>query len=241
MHLRHQIVALTIVPLIVAILTITAFSMGQSAALVQTSIDTFERNMLKAKETELLNLTNLAFSAIAEVYLAGEKNDDTAKERVKRILTSLDYGQDGYFFVYDYNGNNIVHPRQTFRQGRNWVDLVDSDGNKVIANLIAKAKEGGGFYQYKWQRPSTNNTVDKVSYAIGLDKWGWMLGTGVYLDEIFAQSAAAKADLRYSIRRTFMIVMLIAVPSVLIVFATGSLPAWVVVGAVPVLFLESKA
>lgn len=220
MNLRHQIVALAIVPLVIAILTITAFITWQAASLAQSSIDTFERNMLKAKETELLNLTNLARSAIEEVYASADANDDAAKDRVRSILTSLDYGKDGYFFVYDYDGNNVVHPRQTFRPGHNWLDLTDPDGDRVIANLIEKAKEGGGLHQYKWEKPSSAEMADKLSFAMGLDKWRWMLGTGVYLDDVFAQTAAAKADLRAKIGRTFLVVALIAVPAVMVVFAT---------------------
>jgi two-component system NarL family sensor kinase len=219
-HLRHQIVALAIVPLIIAILTITAFITWQSTTLVQSSIDTFEKNMLKAKETELLNLTNLALSAIKEVYAKAAPDDEAAKAQVKAILKALDYGQDGYFFVYDYDGNNLVHPRQAFRPGRNWLKLVDSNGDLVIVNLIAKAKEGGGLHQYKWEKPSSGKLADKLSFAAGLDKWKWMIGTGVYLDDVFAQTAAAKADLRENIRMTFLIVTLIAVPAVLLVFAT---------------------
>lgn len=220
LNLRHQIVALAVVPLVLAILTITTFITWQSTHLVRSSIDTFERNMLKAKETELLNLTNLALSAIQEIYDAAGPDDEAAKEKVRAILTSLDYGVDGYFFVYDYDGNNIVHPRQAFRPGRNWLDLVDPDGNRVIANLIEKGKQGGGLYQYKWEKPSTGAMADKLSFAVGLDKWQWMLGTGVYLDDVFAQTAAANADLRANIDKTFLIVALIAVPAVLIVFAT---------------------
>ncbi|MBY3255105.1 histidine kinase [Rhizobium laguerreae] len=219
MNLRHQIIALTVIPLVIAILTVTAFITWQSATLVGSSIGTFERNMLKAKETELLNLTNLALSAIQSTYDAAGPEDEAAKEKVREILTSLDYGKDGYFFVYDYEGKNIVHPRQAFRPGRNWLDLVDPDGDPVIANLIEKAKEGGGLHQYKWQKPSSGEMADKLSFAVGLDKWQWMLGTGVYLDDVFAQTAAAKADLRANIRKTFMVVALIAVPSVLLVFA----------------------
>ncbi|MCG5486582.1 MAG: cache domain-containing protein [Sinorhizobium meliloti] len=220
MNLRHQIVALAVVPLVIAILTITTFITWQATSLAQSSIDTFERNMLKAKETELLNLTNLARSAIEDVYAAADANDEAAKDRVRSILTSLDYGRDGYFFVYDYGGNNVVHPRQTFRPGHNWLDLTDPDGNQVIANLIQKAKEGGGLYQYKWEKPSSGTMADKLSFAMGLDKWQWMLGTGVYLDDVFAQTAAAKADLREKIGHTFLVVALIAVPAVMIVFAT---------------------
>jgi len=219
MNLRHQIIALTVVPLIVAILTVTAFITWQSANLVGSSIGTFERNMLHAKETELLNLTNLALSAIQDIYENSSPDDEAAKEKVRKILTSLDYGKDGYFFVYDYDGNNVVHPRQAYRPGRNWLDLVDPDGDPVIANLIEKAKEGGGLHQYKWQKPSTGEMADKLSFAVGLDKWKWMLGTGVYLDDVFLQTAAAKADLSANIRQTFTVVALIALPSVLLVFA----------------------
>src|SRR3546814_20067044 len=100
--------------------------------------------MLTAKETELLNLTNLALSAIQEIYQAAGPDDEAAKERVRAILTALDYGEDGYFFVYDYEGNNIVHPRQTFRPGHNWLDLVDTDGDRVIANLSQPEERGVG-------------------------------------------------------------------------------------------------
>ncbi len=220
MQLRYQILALAVLPLVLVITLITAFTTWQSSTLAESSIATFERNMLGAKETELLNLTNLALSAIKDVYDHADADDERAKERVRKILTSLDYGQDGYFFVYDYDGNSIVHPRQSFRPGRNWINLVDPDGDQVIANLIAKAKEGGGLHQYKWEKPSSGGIADKLSFAAGLDKWRWMIGTGVYLDDVFAQTETAKAGLKSSIRRTFVIVTLIAIPSVLLVFAT---------------------
>jgi two-component system NarL family sensor kinase len=223
MTLRHKILALAVVPLLVAIIAIAGLLSWQSTSLAGSSIDAFERNMLKAKEAELLNLTNLAISAIDTVYRSASANDVQAKVQVRDILHSLDYGQDGYFFVYDYAGNNVVHPRQTYRPGQNWFSLVDPDGNHVIENLIQKAKQGGGLYQYKWERPSTGETVDKLSFAVGLDKWGWMLGTGVYLDEVYAQTASAKAELSGRIGQTFMTIALIAVPAVLIVFLSCTL------------------
>jgi two-component system, NarL family, sensor kinase len=220
MKLRNQILALAIGPLVFAILAITGLITWQSLTLARTSIAAFERNMLAAKETELLNLTNLAISAIRDVYDNAGADDAKAKERVKQILTSLDYGRDGYFFVYDYDGNNVVHPRQIFRPGHNWLDLTDPDGNRVIFELIRKAKEGGGLFQYKWEKPSTGETADKLSFAVGLEKWRWMIGTGVYLDDVYAATAAAKTELRRSIAQTFLIVALFAVPAVLVVFAT---------------------
>lgn len=220
MQLRHKILALSIVPLVLAIAAITWLVTWQSTSLARTSIDTFERNMLQAKQDELLNLTNLALSAIDDVYSAAGPDDEAAKEEVRSILNALDYGEDGYFFVYDYDGVNVVHPRQTYRPGQNWLELEDPTGNRVIYNLIEKAKEGGGLHQYLWEKPSAGTIAEKLSFAVGLDKWEWMLGTGVYLDDVYAQTAAAQEDLRNSISSTFFTVMLIAVPAVLLVFGT---------------------
>ena len=220
MQLRHQILALAIVPLILAIVAITWLVTWQSTSLARASIDTFERNMLEAKQNELLNLTNLALSAIDGIYSAAGPDDEEAKEQVKAILNALDYGEDGYFFVYAYDGVNVVHPRQTYRPGQNWLNLQDPNGDRVIYNLIEKAKEGGGLHQYLWEKPSAGTIAEKVSFAVGLDKWEWMLGTGVYLDDVYAHTAAAHADLRNTINSTFFTVVLIAVPAVLLVFGT---------------------
>ncbi|WP_445682802.1 cache domain-containing protein [Radicibacter daui] len=220
MHLRLQILALAIVPLVVAILAITAFITWQSTNLARASIETFEHHMLEAKQAELEKLTKLALSSIQDIYDAAGPDDEAAKEKVKQILGNIEYGEDGYFFVYDYNGLGVVHPRQPFRPGKNWIDLVDPDGKHVIAQLIERAREGGGIFRYKWEKPSTGEVADKLSYAVGLDKWHWMLGTGVYLDDVFAKTRAADADLRATITRTFFTVTIIAIPSVLLVFFT---------------------
>lgn len=223
MNLRTKILVLAVMPLLLAILAITALVTFQSTQLARASISTFERNLLKAKETELLNLTNMAISAISDIYEAAGPDDETAKAEVQKILSTLDYGPDGYFFAYDYDGVNIVHPRQAFRHGKNWIDMTDPDGDRVIYNLIQRAKEGGGLHQYKWEKPSTGEVADKLSFAVGLDKWRWMLGTGVYLDDVFAQTAAAEADLRSHINTTFIIVAAITVPLVVAVFLASFL------------------
>lgn len=221
MSLRHQILALATLPLILAILAITAIVTYQSSNLAQAGITTFERNMLEAKQKELVNYINLALSSIDHIYAPAFPNDPLAKAQVKRILSELSYGEDGYFFVYDFDGNSLVHPKQPFRIGKNWIDLTDADGDPVIAGLIAEAKNGGGFHPYKWEKPSSHEIGDKLSYAVALDKWQWMLGTGMYIDDVVAQTAAAKADLKTSVNGTFLIVSAIAVPAVFAVFFGG--------------------
>lgn len=223
MTLKQQILALATLPLIIAILAITGLVTSQSRDLAQSGITAFEQNMLEAKQKELVNYINLALSSIDHIYADATSDDVVAQERVKAILTTLNYGEDGYFFVYDFDGNSIVHPKQPFLIGQNWIELTDPDGDFVIKNLIAEAKKGGGFHPYKWEKPSSLEVADKLSYAIALDKWQWMLGTGIYIDDVVAQTAAANNKLKSSINHTFVIVASITVPAVIAVFLAGIL------------------
>ncbi len=223
MSFKQQILALAILPLIIAILTITALATSQSSDLAKSGIKTFEQNMLEAKRQEIVNYIRLALSSIEQIYENASEDDIEAQQKVKAILTQLAYEDDGYFFVYDYDGNNIVHPKQPFRIGKNWIDLEDPDGDRVIENLIKVAKNGGGFHPYKWEKPSSMEIADKLSYAVGLEKWNWMLGTGLYIDDILAQTAVANSELKASIDKTFLLVALITVPVIIAVFFTGIL------------------
>ncbi len=223
MSFKQQVLALAVLPLIVAILAITILVTSQSRELAQRSIATFEQNMLAAKQQELISYTNLAMSSISRIYDNAGPDDLAAQEQVKDILTNLSYSEDGYFFVYDYEGNNLVHPKQPFRVGRNWIDLTDPDGDRVIENLINVARAGGGFHPYKWEKPSSLEIADKLSYAIALPKWQWMLGTGLYIDDVVSQTATAESELKASIDRTFVTIALITVPAVIAVFLTGLL------------------
>jgi len=215
MTFRQQILALTTIPLLLAILAITGLVTWQSSQLSQDGIQAFEQSMLNAKEDELKNYIELALTAIKPVYDKSGPNDEAAKEQVKQILARLSFGEDGYFYVYHYDGTNVVHPRQPFRVGENWADHPD------VAALLDHAKNGGGYHRYIWEKPSSSEVSDKMGYAVGLDKWQWMIGTGAYIDDILAQTDAANQSLSNTINQTFLIVALITVPAVLAVFGTG--------------------
>lgn len=219
--LRQKIIALAIVPLVLAILAITFLVTSQSRELAESAIETFSENAMNAKREELRTYAGLARSAIAPIYQAASRNDEHAKARVREILSSLEWGPDRYFFVYDYTGKSIVHPRQPWRVGMSWYSLIDKDQKPMIAELIDRARHGGGFYTYKWEKPSTGKLADKLSYAFGLNKWGWMVGTGVYIDDVTAQNEQARADIKNNIDHTFVIVSLITLPAVVAVFLTG--------------------
>jgi two-component system NarL family sensor kinase len=220
MKLKAKILLLAVAPLLVAIAVIGALLVVETRQLEQQQAQLLEDVLLSTKRDELHNYISLALTSIDHLYGAG-RDDDAAKEQAKAILSSMNFGNDGYFYVYAYDGLNIVHPRQPELVGTNLWDMRDADGTWVIRELIARAKEGGGFQRYLWPKPSTAKTERKLGYAVALPRWGWMLGTGIYLDDVDAAAARLRGNLLTSVRQTLLGLAAVAVVAALVVFSGG--------------------
>ena len=130
-------------------------------------------------------------------------------------------GDDGYFFMYDKDGLNIVHPKEPYRVGKTWWDMEDNAGNKVIQELLKNAQHGGDFYRYNWRQPSKGISEEKMSYSVYIDRWDWMLGTGVYLNEVNQQLSDIQTEIDKHIHTTKRIILVVALTSIFIIFISG--------------------
>jgi two-component system NarL family sensor kinase len=226
MNLRAKVLLLAILPLVLAVAAIILVVNRQAEKLSDAEIAVFEKSALAAKQAELLNYVSLALTSIDHVYNVPPARQTPAAEAraqatAKRILDRLSYGRDGYFFVYDFEGRNLVHPKQPWRVGKSYINLKDPEGRPVIQGLIEQARNGGGYFHYTWEQPSTGKLAAKIGYAVALDRWGWMLGTGIYVGDVAAQVALAKAETKARIHQTFVSILGIALAAIFAVFATG--------------------
>lgn len=220
MKLKAKILMLAVAPLLLAIAVIGALLVVETQRLERQQAQLLEDVLLSAKRDELRNYIALALTSIDTLYGAG-RDDQGAKEQAKAILSSMNFGDDGYFYVYAADGLNLVHPRQPGLIGTNLWNMRDSDGTYVIRELIARAKEGGGFQRYLWPKPSTGKIERKLGYAVELPRWGWVLGTGIYLDDVDAAAARLRGNLLQSVRQTLVGLAAVAVIAALAVFAGG--------------------
>jgi two-component system NarL family sensor kinase len=186
------------------------------------SVNTLETFLIEQKKQELKNYTSLATSAVQHISVPEKEAVYYQKQRVAQVLNSLLFnGQDGYFFVYDGAGNGISHPKEPFRVGKNWWELENNKGEKVIQILIRNAKAGGGFYQYPWHKPSSDAISEKISYSLYLEKLDWMLGTGIYLDDVHAQLNKLQQKIDQHIAETQKIILLVTMTSIALLFVVG--------------------
>ncbi|ULF76971.1 cache domain-containing protein [Vibrio alginolyticus] len=221
MPLKAKLILLTLIPVVLVSASISWISIYQTKTLGKREVEIFHQNLIQSKEAALKDTVDVAFDSISYIYNDPILEESVAKTRVKAILNRLSYGSDGYFFAYDKYGTNLVHPVLPELVGENLLYLEDENGDRLIEALLYQAQSGGGFHQYLWQKPSTGEVVPKLSYAAWLDKWEWMIGTGLYIEDVSREVANMRAAVNKNIETTFFsVVVILAVTVAVIIVLT---------------------
>lgn len=141
---------------------------------------------LKTKHVvESVHSTIVHFASLAE---KGEMTVEEAQKQVQEVVRSLRYGGPEYFWINDYNHVMIMHPIAARLEGKQLKDLEDKNGKKIFQEMVAKVKaDGDGFVDYLWPKPGFDNPVEKISYVKGFKEWNWIVGSGIYIDDVDAQ------------------------------------------------------
>lgn len=209
------------VPMLLATAAIAILVTVQARATAEREIAVLEERLLAAKKDELKNYISIARTAFGAVYGNALPDDEDAKREVMQMLAAMLYGQDGYFFVFDYDGWNLVAPRQTQLINQNWLGLTDSEGTPITARFIEIARQGGGYHTHMWWKPTTGEEAEMVTYVIGLQDWRWAVGTGIFIDDVRATVAAARAGTEARVRQTFLYIGAITLGGLMLVFLSG--------------------
>src|SRR4030081_2643237 len=129
-----------------------------------------------AIRNEVQTAISIARAFTAEAA-AGRLSEAEAQERARMTLRSMRFGEGDYFFVYRYDGVNGVHGLKPEREGKNFIDQVDSNGVRLNANVIAAAQAGGGFTEFIFPRAGSDAPSPKLAYPAPVGEWQWAFGT----------------------------------------------------------------
>ncbi|WP_279338492.1 methyl-accepting chemotaxis protein [Hydrogenophaga taeniospiralis] len=180
-------------------LQILAAVMG-IALIVLLSVYQLRQQMGEGRRDQLVAAVESAH-AIAQGFraqaTAGQLSEAAAQEAAKEAIRLARYGQDGkeYFYIWSTEGVGVMHPIKPEWAGQNMVGKVkDGEGTDVIGALVNGMKGGShgrAFVQTNFPRPGSTVPVPKLQFIMQVDGWNWMVGSGLYTDDLDAQVMAA--------------------------------------------------
>lgn len=147
-------------------------------------------SLYENKTGELRRLVELATSeatAARDRAEKGEMTQDAAKAFAAQRIGELRYDGDNYVFIQDTAGTIVQHPSAKLR-GTSGLDLKDPDGKYLFREMNAvAARDGRGMVPYRWAKPGAQEATPKLTYVVAFPQWGWVIGSGMWVDDIEAQ------------------------------------------------------
>ncbi len=170
-----------------------------------------EESLINQRKGELKHLVESTFSLFEDSYARAAKGDfsmDEAKSRVIQRIRTLRYDGNNYFWINDLQPIMVMHPTNLALNGKDISENRDPDGVALFVEMVKVCKKSGdGYVEYSWPKPGESKPVAKISYVKLFDKWGWIIGTGAYIDDIEKDIAA----IRNYIIIFFIVIIIISV------------------------------
>lgn len=179
MKISNKLILLGVIPSIMFILMTFLYIMPDIKATIY-----------REKDLEIKNIVEGGYSIVDYYYSLSEKGvmtEKEAQEKAKEVLSKFRYGSDGYLWIDDVKGNNVMHGTNPGIVGTNRINDKDTKGTLFIKDYIEGAvrnKEKGYFSNFYFPKPNETEASAKRGYFKLFDKWGWVIATGIYIDEV---------------------------------------------------------
>lgn len=123
-------------------------------------------------------------------YKKGVLSESQAKEQAMEVIKNFSYGEDGYIWINDYTPKMIMHPTDPQMDGKDMSDYEDPNGFRIFVAFADTVKaKGEGSVRYEWHKPGSDKPQPKLSYVKGFEPWQWIVGTGIYVDDLEHEKA----------------------------------------------------
>lgn len=159
-------------------------------------LPSFEQTLLDRKRELIRELTNSAWSILVS-YERDEQSGLMTREQAQALaiarIEALRYGPESkdYFWIQDLQPRMIMHPYRSDLNGQDLTDFTDPRGVRIfVAFAELVRREGEGYIDYVWQwKDDPQRLEPKESYVKGFEPWGWVIGTGIYTDDVHLEIA----------------------------------------------------
>ena len=151
------------------------------------SMKALNENLLEDRYTKTTHLTETATDVVNYFYQQSEKgilSEKESKAHALAAISEMHYDGEEYFWVNSVNHIMLAHPKEKLI-GENIENIKDPNGVALFSEMVRLVKsEGEGYVAYQWNKSGSAEPTDKISYVKLFEPWGWVIGTGIYLDDV---------------------------------------------------------
>jgi methyl-accepting chemotaxis protein len=226
MSLKAKVLSLAVLPVLLFALVISLATLFILQEQAHKEVEETRQRLLSDAKATLQSYVAVAMTMIKPLYDAAAPGDDAARAQVIKLLSSITYGKEGYFFGYDSNTVRLFKANSPEGVGQSFKDNRDPNGVYVNRDLVKVAKDGTHYLQYSSPLPGNSQVlVPKLGYTEYLSKWDMAIGTSVNLDGIEAQVALVEAKVQERMEGVVLTIAGLAAVMLLVISAVGMLLA----------------
>lgn len=148
-------------------------------------------DLYQAKAQKTQHVVQTASGILAyyhDLETTGTLTREAAQKQALSVVRGLRYDQNDYFWINDLTPVMVMHPTNPKLEGQNLSAIKDPDGFALFNEMVVIAKaKGAGMVDYRWPKPGASTPVQKTSYVKLFEPWGWVIGSGVYIDDMQAE------------------------------------------------------
>ncbi len=187
----HRLASLSIVVRLAIIVLVTAVGLG---ALAGIAAKQDASRIMAEREDATRSVVETALGVIQHFgaeETAGRMSQADAQAAAAAAVSAMRYGGSNYFWINDMTPTMVMHPIKPELVGTDLTANVDPDGLHLFVAMVDVVKaHGAGFVAYQWPKPGVTDPQPKISYVAGYEPWGWIVGSGIYVDDVHALALA---------------------------------------------------
>lgn len=186
--------------------------------------------IMKEKQATVTFLVQEATSQLASYQKqveAGTLTKEEAQKQAAERISAIRYDENNYLWINDLTPKMVMHPLKPELNGKELSDSKDPNGKAIFVEFVKVCREKGkGIVDYAWAKPGSNTPVSKISYVELYQPWGWVIGTGIYVDDVDADMK----NILIGIGAALVLMILLTVALAFVIARSITIPASVLAG-----------
>ncbi|MFM2587957.1 methyl-accepting chemotaxis protein [Vibrio sp. TBV020] len=192
--MKQKLLLTAIMPMVIVTLATLAIVINSQWKIVEKEVKDYQQVLTQERKQNIKDAATITTAILEDIVDRLGTGEDAKKAARSALSKSRFSNGSGYFFVFDSGMYYVVHSLKPQVEGTSGRELTDPNGVKITLGLQEQARSGGGFIEYVYDKPGASSPQPKIAYSSPIGNTGWFVGTGLYTDDILAETERYQAQ-----------------------------------------------